>query len=45
MPPPNATAASLVPSADEVTDHQSLVGVLVPVQVMPEFVEVKMEKG
>ena len=37
-----ATATSLVPSADEATQVQLLVGALVAAQVAPEFVEMKI---
>ncbi len=39
------TATSLVPSAEEATDDQRLLGALVCVQVVPESAEVKIGRG
>ena len=38
--PSNDAATNLVPSAEEATDDQLLLGAVVCVQVAPEFVEV-----
>jgi len=39
MPPALTTATNLVPSADDATADQFVLGALVAVQVAPEFVE------
>ena len=35
-----ATAASMLPSAEEATDEHDLIGAVVSIQLMPELVEV-----
>jgi hypothetical protein len=41
--PPNATAASLLPSAEAATERHVKTGASFETQVVPEFVEVKIE--
>src|SRR5437016_7409687 len=42
MPSPDAVAANFVPSAEEVTALQKLLGALVCVQVRPQFAEINI---
>jgi hypothetical protein len=43
--PPKVPASNLVPSADEATEYQLVVGAPVAVHVIPKFVEMYIEPG